>query len=95
MLELETMKKEVENIENEIKSTEIQIEIVKNLETPEKQNTILNCVNTNKCDGIGSGLIERLDLLRSFILIEHLASEKLSFDQKFVLRNINEFLATQ
>ncbi len=95
MIELETMKKEVENIENEIKSTEIQIEIVKNLETPEKQNTILNCVNVKKCDGIGAGLIERLDLLRSFILIEHLASEKLSFDQKFVLRNINEFLSTQ
>jgi hypothetical protein len=65
------------------------------LETPEKQNTILNCVNWQKCEGIEVGLLDRLDLLRSFLMIDSLTTEKLNFDQKFVLRNINEFLSTQ
>jgi hypothetical protein len=68
---------------------------VRNLETPEKQNTILDCVNWQKCEGIEVGLLDRLDLLRSFLMIDSLTTEKLNFDQKFVLRNINEFLSTQ
>ena len=90
----ETQKK-IDDVNNKIATTKLQIEIVRNLETPEKQNTILDCVNWQKCEGIEVGLLDRLDLLRSFLMIDSLTTEKLNFDQKFVLRNINEFLSTQ
>lgn len=93
--ELDDLQKTIEDTNNSIAVTKLQIEIVRNLETPEKQNTILNCVNRQQCDGIEVWLMDRLDLLRSFLMIDHLVSDKLDFDQKFVLRNINEFLATQ
>jgi hypothetical protein len=89
------MQKQIDETVAKIATTKLQIEIVRNLETPEKQNTILNCVNWQQCEDIEVGLLDRVDLLRSFLMIDHLTTDKLSFDQKFVLRNINEFLATQ
>lgn len=95
LYELAETQKKVDEVNNKIATTKLQIEIVRNLETPEKQNTILDCVNWQKCEGIEVGLLDRLDLLRSFLMIDSLTTEKLNFDQKFVLRNINEFLSTQ
>ncbi|MDP2670630.1 MAG: hypothetical protein Q8O99_07170 [bacterium] len=39
------------------------------------------------------GLLDRIDLLRSYLIVTQLSAEKLDFDQKFILRNINEFLS--
>lgn len=93
--ELDTIQADIDKAINDIAFTKLQIEIVRNLETPEKQNTILNCVNRQQCVWIEVGLLDRIDLLRSFLMIDQLTTEKLNFDQKFVLRNINEFLANQ
>jgi hypothetical protein len=93
--ELDTIQAEIDAVNNKIATTKLQIEIVKNLETKEKQNTILNCVNWEQCQWIDVGLLDRLDVLRSFLMIDHLTINKLAFNQKFVLRNISEFLATQ
>lgn len=93
--ELDAVQVLIDEATNQIATTKLQIEIVRNLETPEKQNTILNCVNWQQCEWMEVGLLDRLDLLRSFLMIDHLTTEKLDFDQKFVLRNINEFLSTQ
>lgn len=93
--ELSAVQQAIDDTVKSIENTKLQIEIVKNLETTEKQNTILNCVNDGLCDTLWTWLVQRMDLLRSFILVEHLSSNKTSFDQKFVLRNINEFLANQ
>ncbi len=93
--ELDEVQKQIDETNDAIATTKLQIEIVENLQTPEKQNTLLNCINREMCDNIEAGLLSRIDLLRSFLMIDHLAGEKIAFDQKFVLRNINEFLATQ
>lgn len=93
--DLTDLQTQIDQTNDEIATTKLQIEIVRNLETPTKQNTILNCINWQQCELIEVWLIDRMDLLRSFFMIEHLTTEKLDFDQKFVLRNINEFLATQ
>lgn len=92
--ELDDLQKQIDETNEKIAQTKQQIEIVKNLEMPEKQATILNCVNWWMCDTMGA-LLSRIDLLRSFLMIEWLTAEKLNFDQKFVLRNINEFLSAQ
>lgn len=68
--ELSTIEQDIEKTQQEINIANIQIEIVKNLETPEKRNTILNCVNWQICEEIDEQLISRIDLLRSFIMIE-------------------------
>lgn len=93
--ELDSLQQQIDEVNNQIASTKLQIQIVENLETPEKQNTILNCVNREQCEWIEDGLLDRIDLLRSFLMVDRLTTEKLSFDQKAVLRNINEFLSTQ
>lgn len=93
--ELNEMQAKIDQTVQEIETTKLQIEIVQNLEKPEKRAIILNCVNKGACEGIPAGLMDRFDLLRSFLAIDHLVTDKLDFDQKFVLRNINEFLATQ
>lgn len=92
--ELDEVQKQIDETNEKIAQTNQQIEIVKNLEIPEKQATILNCVNRWMCDEMWA-LMSRIDLLRSFLMIEWLTAEKLNFDQKFVLRNINEFLSAQ
>ncbi len=93
--ELDALQQQIDEVDKEIASTKLQIQIVENLETPEKQNTILNCVNRDQCEGIEVGLLDRIDLLRSFLMVDRLTTNKLAFDQKAVLRNINEFLSTQ
>lgn len=92
--ELDELQKQIDETNEKIAQTNQQIEIVKKLEIPEKQATILNCVNRWLCDGMWA-LLSRIDLLRSFLMIEWLTADKLNFDQKFVLRNINEFLTAQ
>lgn len=90
--ELEQVKKQITETKGQIEKTKIEIAIVNNLQNPSKQNTILNCINANICDAIQPELIERMDLLRSYLIVNKLSAEKLDFDQKFILRNINEFL---
>lgn len=92
--EFENLQKQIDETNEKILRTKQQIEIVKNLEMPEKQATILNCINWWICDTMWA-LLWRMTLLRSFLMIEWLNAEKLNFDQKFVLRNINEFLSAQ
>lgn len=91
--ELEEVQKKIDEVNAQIQRTEIEIAIVNSLQSPEKQNTILNCINFEVCENLPIGLLERIDLLRSYLIVNQLSADKLDFDQKFILRNINEFLS--
>lgn len=93
MAELEQIQGQIEQVKQDINKTQVEITIVNSLQEPEKQNTLLNCINFEFCEQLSAGLLERIDLLRSYLIVNQLSAEKLDFDQKFILRNINEFLS--
>lgn len=93
LAELEQVQVQIEEVKQEINKTQVEIAIVNSLQDLEKQNTLLNCINFDFCSPLQQGLLDRIDLLRSYLIVTQLSAEKLDFDQKFILRNINEFLS--
>ncbi|USN55286.1 MAG: hypothetical protein H6765_01455 [Candidatus Peribacteria bacterium] len=67
-------------------------EVIKELDSPEKQYTLARCLNNGECNDISSNLLDNRDLLRAYIILSDLSAEKMDIDQKLLLQSINEFL---
>lgn len=90
--EIEALDIEIEELKKTIETINIEKEVVSHLLNEKKQNTILNCLNYELCDDIAQPLLDQLDFLRIFIIIGQLNSEKMQFDQRVLLRNLNEYM---
>lgn len=78
--------------EAEIESVKVEKKVVALLSEQEKQNTLINCLNNEVCEVIDDRLIDNIKFLRVFMMMNYLWWEKMSFDQKTILRSIIEFL---
>ena len=90
--ELTTVEENIEETNNEINLVKVEKEVVALLSEDEKQNTLINCLNNDECDMIEPQLMESMKFLRVFMMMNYLWWEKMSFDQKVLLRSINEFI---
>lgn len=76
----------------EIESVKVEKKVVSLLSEQEKQNTLINCLNNEVCEVIDERLMDNIKFLRIFMMMNYLWWEKMSFDQKTILRSIYEFL---
>lgn len=89
---IEKVEEDIEAEELEIQKTQIEKEVVKHLSNATKQQTLINCLNYDVCSNISEALIKELDFLRVFLTIWWLSAEKMTFNQKDVLRSMNEYM---
>jgi len=89
---IEDLEKEIKQYEEDLAIVEIEKRVVEQLLDEKKQNTILNCLNIDFCDDISEELLAQIDFLRIFIIVNQLEWEKMKFDQKLLLRNLNEYM---
>lgn len=89
---LSELEASIKAVENETKVVKIEKELVALLSEEEKQNTLIRCLNDDKCEGIDEVILDEIKFLRVFMMMNYLGWEKMSFDQKTLLRSINEFL---
>lgn len=90
--EIDALDKQIADTQKTIQEVKSTLAIVRHLNNLQKQNTIASCLNTNQCNGVPPSLMPHLTLLRNYIILDRLQGEKMDFDQKMVLRSINEFL---
>ncbi len=82
----------IDTVITESSAIEGVIAIVNQLDNQQKQNTIATCLNAGQCDGVPASLKPYLTLLRNYIILDRLEGEKMDFNQKMVLKSINQFL---
>ena len=92
LYEIEQLDEKIQDLENKIMTVEIEKKVIAQLTDEQKQNTIINCLNLDICDDISEDLMKKLDFLRIFIIVNQLEGEKMQFDQKVLLRNLNEYM---
>lgn len=92
LADIEDKEEQIEGIEEELQKLQNQRKVVENLSKEEKQNTIIRCLNEWECESIEPELMPLMDLLRVYIIVDSLQSEKMVFDQKQVLRNLHEYV---
>lgn len=92
LFELDEIDISVKEVEEEIESVKVEKKVVTLLSEQEKQNTLINCLNNQICEVIDERLMNNIKFLRIFMMMNYLWWEKMSFDQKIILRSINEFL---
>lgn len=90
--DIDAKKEQIVAAEKEIKWAQIITEIIARLNEPWKQNTMINCLNDWFCDDIEPQLIPFLPLFRTYLLVWNLKWKKMEFNQKVILKNINDFL---
>lgn len=90
--EIDDIDEKIKKTENDIKKVERQIGIIERLNDQQKRNTLITCLNTQECEGVPPELMPHLQLLRTYILVDNLEAEKMKFNQKLLLKNINDFL---
>lgn len=84
--------KDIQKTNNEIGKVKIEKRVVELLSDQKKQNRLINCLNVSECEGIDERLLKDIKFLRVFMTMNYLGGNKMSFDQKRLLKNINEFL---
>lgn len=92
MGELDDTNTLIEETQSEIDSVQVEKKVVALLSEQEKQNTLINCLNNDVCESIDERLMDNIKFLRVFMMMNYLWWEKMSFDQKTILRSIYEFL---
>lgn len=89
---LEEIELSIQETIDETKAVKIEKDLVVLLSDDEKQNTLIKCLNNNQCDDISPVIMGEIKFLRVFMMMNYLGWEKMEFDQKTLLRSINEFL---
>jgi len=90
--QIDEVDEQIAEVEKNTENAKLTLEIIESLNEPWKQNTIINCLNNWMCDEIEEKLIPFLPLFRTYMLVGNLKWEKMSFNQKVILKNINDFL---
>ncbi len=98
---VKNLKEEISKIEKQIWEINIDINeannFVQTTDNIEKNKTnIVSCLNSNNsCDDldfISNSTWTNIDIIRNYLLINKLVQYKMEFDQRKILKNINEFL---
>lgn len=90
---LDEVETRLEEVETEIAITNLERQVVEQLTNEWKVNTLVNCINNEtRCDEVPPELLPSMDMLRFYLIINQLQAEKMKFNQKLLLRNLNEFL---
>lgn len=90
--DLNEIENSIQEVIDETKAVKIEKELIELLSDQEKQNTLIKCLNNQDCDDIDPIIISQIKFLRVFMMMNYLGGEKMEFDQKTLLRSINEFL---
>lgn len=64
--------------------------VIKNVN--DQKQSIVSCLSTASCVNLPESLADALPNVRAFLQLQKNESEKMSFDQKKILANINEYL---
>lgn len=92
--DIEKKEEEIAKVEEQISKTTIEKEVIQHLIDEKKQNAIINCLNYDICTWMSDALIKELDFLRIFLIVWGLSDDKMAFNQKEILRNMNEYMLT-
>ena len=90
--DIDLKQEEIDEVQHDIDKAKTTNEVIEKLNDRGKQNTIINCLNNGFCDDIDEELLPFLGLFRTYLLIGNLKGTKMTFDQKTILKNINDFL---
>lgn len=89
---LDTIEKSIKEAEDERIVVKSEKELIVLISDEEKQNTLIKCLNMKECEDINDVIMKEIKFLRVFMMMNYLGWEKMAFDQKVLLRSINEFL---
>ena len=90
--DVDSLDKKIEDVQASINKANNELSIIDRLNNEGKRNTIITCLNTWDCEGVPEDLVPFLWFFRTYMLIDSLEWEKMRFNQKLVLKNINDFL---
>lgn len=89
---IDEINEQIDEMKQKIEKVKKEEEIIARLNDGGKRNTIITCLNTNECEGVPEDLLPYLWLFRIYLLIGNLSFDKMEFNQKKILKNINDFL---
>ncbi len=90
--EIDVINEDIAAKNKEIENAVTVAEIIDSLNETGKQNTIISCLNNDDCTEIEESLLPFLPLFRAYLLVGNLQGKKMEFNQKVLLKNMNDFL---
>lgn len=90
--------KQITNLNNTIQTNITRQETIRDLiklktTTEQKITDIVDCINLEVgCGELGEEVTNQLDVVKDFLQLNNLDTEKMAIDERKILRNINEFL---
>ena len=77
-------------LQSQIESDTANNQLLKTLKVSNTQ--LLTCINDGLCNGINKKILTNIKTIRSYLLINQLSGAKMEFDQKMLLKNIDNHL---
>ncbi len=91
--QFDSNKQAKESIQQEIKQAKQNIDLLE--EITQNKEEIINCINEEECilsETLELGDKIKDDVIRNYLLIKDHNVEKMDYDQRLILQNVNEFL---